>query len=447
MAKSNQRRCGVHRTAAAGWHCAGCDADLCPDCVERLPLGVGHLDRCVTCRGTAQPITAHRSALPYATRIQSSWRYPLSASGLFSLAAFALLQAIGSVFIPLGWIVALVFWGYLFFLVRETAIGRMEIGPPDFSDFFNDMLRPTIRGIIASSVVWLPVVIYLVMRETPDPDAGWDPIVWLMVLAGFAYLPIALLMAATEVSTFHLFNPLLGIGYISQIGRDYWVAAAAVGGLWVVRFVAGLALGTTLGRIPFLGTVLVEGAETYLYFVIAHVLGTLLYVRGDQVGYGRTEDFEERVLDLPPRGRASQPSEETPLPPAPVGDAIALELEDERITALGEAVRRREGSRALTLFRGLAESEWEQVPLTTLLGVGQAAAGRGEYELAVRVLEAAALSDGTEADQARAWVLLARVYGEMLGNPQRAKEIYTWVVQSYPGSSAAQFAEKQLKAA
>src|SRR5262249_22631334 len=144
------------------------------------------------------PITAHRASVPYARRILSAWKYPLSKSGLFSMIAFGLGVWIAS-FFWLGRIIWLAFWAYMFFLIRQTADGKDDIEPPDFSDVWDDLFLPTLKGVLATSMLWLPLLLYILF------GAGWqlgepssvilkDPIAWAFwpALATFRQIPLDL---------------------------------------------------------------------------------------------------------------------------------------------------------------------------------------------------------------------------------------------------------------
>ncbi|MBI5479488.1 MAG: hypothetical protein HY906_11560, partial [Deltaproteobacteria bacterium] len=78
------------------------------------------------------------------------------------------------------------------------------------------------------------------------------------------------------------------------------------------------------------------------------------------------------------------------------------------------------------------------------VAVGRAAAAAKEYHLAGRALRAAADEAPDDPEAQRAWVLLARVYADKLGDAARARQIYGYVLERYPGTEAAAFARAQL---
>src|SRR5262249_8963710 len=169
------------------------------------------------------------ASVPYARRILSAWKYPLSKSGLFSMIAFGFGVWIAN-FFWLGRIIWLAFWAYMFFLIRQTAQGKDDIEPPDFSDVWDDLFLPTLKGVIATAMLWLPLLLYILYGSSwkfGEPIAAIlkDPIAWAFLLGGIFYVPMGLLIAAAGGSLLQMMNPVLVIAYIFKVGRDYAIAA------------------------------------------------------------------------------------------------------------------------------------------------------------------------------------------------------------------------------
>jgi hypothetical protein len=362
------------------------------------------------------------------------------------------------------------FWGVFFHVIRSTARGERELDVPDYTDIFSDCVSPAVRGFVGMSLLWLPSLLYLLfvkqwdthkpindLLETPSfyvtgglPQLDWnqvlwDPVLWLIILAGAAYLPMVLLFAAVGQNMVKMLNPLAVIGSAIRLGRDFTrtmgvlaTLTVAMLGMWLV------AAGILWLRLPFLSPLVAEFITCFVPLIMARVLGLLLYNRGDAIGYGTTADYLEPVLGNT-RPRAEPPAlrefpatvEETPAPAAtPVTDTI---------TALVQAVEAHDAGKALALYPELKEPRFlKQVDPSHHLFVGQAAAAQGQYELAVKALETAAdvAPDGPAAS--RALVLLARVYAERLHEPERAASIYEYVVHRYPDTDASRFAQAHL---
>lgn len=471
--------CQRHPEATAGWVCDNCQAALCPDCVAiRRAISTEYLS-CELCQGRVLPILVHRSRIPLAVRLRGVWRYPFTQSGLIVLTSLSAMLALcrwltAETFLLLKWLPALFgigfFWSAFFHAIRSTARGEKELDAPEFSDLYGDCVAPALRGIVGTSLLWLPGLLYLFfikdwgaqkevdrLLETPEfyisgamPQLDWslaltDPILWLLVLAGAAYLPMVLLAAAAGHNLVKMLNPVAVIGNALRLGRDFTVTLGALAVLAVALVVARLvAAGILWLGMPVLSALAAELVTCFVPFMMARVLGLVLYNRGDVLEYGDASDYLEPVLgavqpraEPPPfRGPLAAPEPDPTVVPIPIGEMLA---------ALAQAVEARDTGKALSLYPELKEPRFlKQVDASHHLFVGQAAVAQGQYELAVKALESAAdvAPDGPAAS--RALVLLARVYAERLKEPERAESIYRYVVHRYPNTDASRFAQAHL---
>jgi hypothetical protein len=299
-------RCSAHRAIVAGWICRGCEALLCPDCVAiSNTFKTVELLQCTRCGDEARPILTRREDLPYATRIREAWRYPLTKSGLLSLAAagIALSYLFGTLFLaPVG---LAIFFGYFFHLVRQTALGSDEIEPPSIGALVADILVPLLRGLVALSVLCGPALLYLHSGRAWDTELLFqDVVLWILCAASILYVPMALMIAATESSVLSLLNPLLVIGRAVDLGRDYLICVAGLAVLLLIQ--VPLALNVSMTGVLSLFLVGWFGWSVLLYvpFVMARVLGLLLYTRGDAIGFGMPSDYESPLSKERPRGTA-----------------------------------------------------------------------------------------------------------------------------------------------
>ncbi|WP_224245921.1 tetratricopeptide repeat protein [Hyalangium gracile] len=479
MEKPTPTHCQRHPDAVAGWSCDNCQALLCPDCVAtRRSLSTEYLS-CGLCQGRAMPRVVHRSRTPLAQRLRKAWRYPFNQTGMAVLiglsflltvcrwaaeATFLLLKFLPMV-IGLG-----IFWGAFFHIVRTTARGEHEMDTPDYSEVFSDCVVPAMRGLVGTSLLWVPGLLYLryvrrwdvskpmddllskpafyVTGGLPQLDWSqvvWDPVLWLIVLAGALYLPMVLLLSAAGKSVWTMLNPLAVLGAARRLGRDFLLTLGALAVL-AVALVVGQLVATGLLRLelPLFSRWAAELVTCIAPFLMAHVLGLLLYSRGDELGYGAPSDYLEPVLGAT-RPRVEAPAlrvaPAAPAEPAPEASASLTET----LSALTQAVGAQDSGKALALYAGLSEPRFlKQVEPAHHLFVGQAAVAQGQYPLAVKALETAAdvAPDGPEAS--RALVLLARVYGERLKEPERAASIYRYVVHRYPNTDASRFASRHL---
>ncbi|MFP2931736.1 B-box zinc finger protein [Pyxidicoccus sp. 3LG] len=326
--------CKKHPKAPAGWRCQACSSALCPDCAVGRRMQTVELVGCGLCGGGALPILAHRSRVSLASRLTRAWRYVFTPSGLQVLAAVSIgLTILGFLLdvsllfmkvLPLV-LYGSMFWGTFFTLVRDTSRGHMELETPEFSDFFRDAVLPAIRGLVASLMVWIPAGIYGVFvrpgtalsnaealarfKEWGFSPAIWaDPFFWALLLLGVAWLPMALLYTAAGQPLSSILNVVDVVRRARRLGRDYVLTCGALVVLAVLHLVAhAIAFGLRLLDVAIVSRLLAEAVTLLVPFTAAHVLGLLLYVRGDAVGHGTPREYLEPLLgNTPPR---------TPRPP------------------------------------------------------------------------------------------------------------------------------------
>ncbi|MGZ3459455.1 MAG: tetratricopeptide repeat protein [Archangium sp.] len=475
-------RCKRHPTTA-GWRCEGCGAALCPQCVEARRMQTVDLLSCRACGGRAETLIVHRSEqAPFADRLGQVWRYPFTRHGLMVTAGLGALLALIGFMTQVTLIVARLvpaalgaglFWGSFFTVMRSSTHDEPEVPAPDFSDVFADWLAPALRGLLATSAVWLTLLLYLVLaggwdvfqyvdrllsdpmfymtgrfHSIPGESLLHDPVAWLLGLAGLAYLPMALMMAATGASLLDMLNPVRAVQGILRLGKDYAVALGALSTLSLVYLVVHL-VSSGLRAVAFEVIVsrwLAQVLECLVFFVMARVLGLLLYTRGDALGYGASRDYFTPVLpdSAPSTSLRVDPAS---LPEQALATAAAPESSpspEARVQALAAAVRARDVAQALALYAELSFLPKAAIAPAVHLFVGQASATQGDYALAVRALESAADSAPEDPLAPRALVLLARVLGERMQDATRAQDVYRYIVDRYPDTDASRFAQARL---
>jgi hypothetical protein len=402
----------------------------------------------------------------------------------------------------------------MFALIRSSASGSEDLEAPEFNDLLSGIIVPAAGGLIGTGVVWVPGVVYWFFLKQGSGSPLTDPVLWILAIVGLIYMPMALMAAATNSGFLRMLNPVYMFVYIKRLGADYALAVFTILVLCVPAVLIGL-LSALLYAIPLpiLPGILAASVRLLVPFMMARVLGLLLYMRGAELGLSRAADYEEPLLPgVVPRGTASQPGDPSSnaaydavrwapievslaeVPPSlPAAAALRrrapIELDPEALPPLAMAERedaplaRRHmivelDASALPPFKAEAEGEQPQVkgaaaaiiaavgantlaqavilygsaslddsqlPTQCHLAVGQAAATQGDFTLAIRALKAAAKDQGDQISP-KAFVLLARVYGEKLGDLATAEKIYRHVVQRFPGSPAAQFAQSRMGA-
>ncbi|ATB46932.1 tetratricopeptide repeat protein [Corallococcus macrosporus] len=467
-------RCTRHRNAVAGWRCGRCDASRCPDCVVGRRAHTVELIACEQCGDVAQPLLTPRSRVPMARRLQCAWRYVFSQSGLQVLVAVSLFLAVFrwlmelaisfSALIPLT-IYGGIFWGTFFTLAQGSARGETTLQSPDFRDYFHDAILPGLRGVVTFAIVWMPAFLYVtVLRPLLEVGTSalgaWlrsqdtpglldvDPVLVFLLLLGALWLPAALLITAARQPMLTLFNVPATFRIVRRLGSDYTRVTAVLMLLGVLHLVThGVAVVLRVLDIFLVSRVLAEAVTLVIPFTAAHVLGLLLYTRGDVLGYGVEQDYLVPVLgDAGPSREAPPIRENAPLfgAEAVATTAEARTPEHDSAEALAAAVQARDVPLAMSLYATARQQPRLRVPPEHHLFVGQAAAVEGNYPLAVAALESAADVAPDDPTAPKALVLLARVLGERMHDTSRAEEVYRYVLHRYPDTAAARFASERV---
>lgn len=331
-------RCQLHPRELAGWRCTSCSAPLCPDCAAPVTPEHGHpYVTCGRCGAIAQTLTRARAeAVPFWRRLLRAPRDPLSPGNLLAMVLLAgVLHGLSFLAIGLlGLFVQLVrgglYWSYVFFLIRNTGAAN-RLSMPDFRSLGSDVFLPLVRGAVGTALVWAPALVYLAVspwtwRDLAGGSVLLDPVLWLLALGGVLYAPMALIAAATDIGLGGMLNPVQIASYIRRIGRDYFLAVAAL--VLVLPLQVGLLVGVSRLSaslpVPLLGGFLVQLGSLYATFVWACILGTVLHVHGYALDWGSDESYQEPVLgDTPPRGARVVPAPRGPAVHAPI-EALPL---------------------------------------------------------------------------------------------------------------------------
>ncbi|RKH28889.1 hypothetical protein D7X12_39960, partial [Corallococcus sicarius] len=277
---------------------------------------------CGHCQGTANVLLRRRSHQDFMERLPGALRFPITIPGLQTLVAvslvLAVLRTLGvgiRMFQVLPLMLALgVFWSALFALVRGAARGDADPELPGFTDIVRDMLRPGLRGLAVTVGVFLPALVRALSLRAPSersvlgffgaplktvlsPAALEDPLTWGLALAGFLWLPWAWLLAAAERPLLSALNPANALRCIRALGRDAGVVMGVFALLALVHGVMHWRAEVVLDfGMFFVSRWIAEALTCLVPFATANLLGLVLYVHGDVLGYLPARDVLEPVL-------------------------------------------------------------------------------------------------------------------------------------------------------
>lgn len=457
--------CGRHAAGRAAWRCRACGGLLCARCVWVQRVGTVELLACGRCRGPVDRLTRHRrEARSFPSRLPGALAYPFVPGTLAGVAAAACVLALFSYGGMVGSILRYsVYWAFLFSIVRQTARGARSFEPAELGGEGVELVLPAVRGFLATAIVWAPGAIWFFTEHGVDVAAGVrDPVLWLILAVGLFYAPAAIMHAATGGRTLEMLNPLWVGSFIFRLGSDYAVAVLAIAGLGVADLLLTLAaLAVRATPVPFLSRAGAEVVGLLAPAAMARVLGLLLYVRGDDLGYGVPEDYEEPlVADATPMGSepvlatvavSAEPEAQAIAAPAAATAARVQAIEAPQPAApraaadVAALVAASDLAGALAAFRAHPGPP-ESIPPRALFAVAKAASDAGEHLVAARALYAAGRGDDP-AVAPNALLVLARVYERRLGRAAHARQVLEHLVSRWPGSDAARQARAALEAA
>jgi hypothetical protein len=436
--------CPAHPEAPAAWRCAGCARDLCEACAATTPAGRGELPICATCGAMIELLTGPRAQVqPYA----GAWLPALRP--LFTLRALALVTLFTCTieFLlhagPNSWLLGQALEsGWILIIVRLGGHGRPPFGVPDWYELESVFTGAWPRllasaGIFAfggAALVWLGLG-----QASPR-----DPALWLLAAATVALFPPALLFANVEGHGARWLWPWQLPEAARPFARDL-VPARSLTALW-----AGL-LVVKAQQPPLelydlqMSDKILTGAALHFFALaslcaVACVTARLLFTRAEELEHGEPDGWRVPLRpDAVPSGRWS---------PAPVEkldvEVAPIELEDGRAALLVALARGDLEQVTERWMRG--EVRADALDDEAHVRIAQAFAMRGSEEFAANHLRALLHRVPGTRVAARAMVILARLCAERLGHPAEALALYRSVVERFPGTEAARFAQERLAA-
>jgi hypothetical protein len=303
-------RCRTHHQPA-GWKCTACHSPLCPNCAAIQKTQHVEMIVCTLCREIATPLTRHRrDEASYIQRLPVAFAWPFTSDALISMLAVGAFYGVMSWFgAPGRMLGAIGLYAATYAIIRMTAANQPEYFVDAAGAF--DLIWPMVKSALVYVLLIVIAVVYIFWFKRPGSPWLTNPVLWSLAIIGFVFGPMTTLMAACHAPFLQMLNPVLIAGYIAKLGADYWVALvslAIVGGLGgIVGMVVRL---INILPISFIPTLLGAVVEVYFSFVSARILGLLLLVHGDRVGYGVQSDYETPLLgSAQPLGVLAQKAE------------------------------------------------------------------------------------------------------------------------------------------
>jgi len=419
---------------------------------------VSSYEVCVHCDGPVKQLTVLGTPMSARFRMLQAFRMP---AGLFSVgllvALYFLLSRLHRVESALWTIVfaallAVVFWFAFFTVVHATARATDEVKAVQSIEARAFILQPSLRALGWCAAWLLPLLYVQSARGVAIEHWMTDSVAALACLLVAFVAPASLVVLACGERLRASLSPARLREVVQQIGPDYRVAVGLVLGATLFSLLEVVVWDFAVRQGEADLAILPRALALYAQFLTARTVGMLLDVHGYAVGYPQANQREVPALgDAEPTGTRKP---KAPEPPPKPKQALELDLTParpegeptpaQRVEEVLAPLRANDLEAAVAAFAALPESLDPWLSAASQLTLGQAAAARGQYALAVRALKMAARRAPEDPQAPRACVILARLYAERLGDAESAAKLYRYVVARYPDTDAARFAQSRL---
>ncbi len=201
--------------------------------------------------------------------------YPVRGSGRILLAIGAVLSAVlgfasgFSMFGGIAWLLGISYFNAYYHSIVESTVSWNEEPPdwPDVSDLAGEVIVPMVRTAGVFLISFLPMLGAVALRSE-DGNIWNSPLVWLGILWGVLYFPMAILHVIVSNEMIRAF-PQHVLPRIAWAMPNYLLLA----GLLLTGLVISGFAEVVLGRIPLIGGLLAAGAGLYFMMAQARLAG------------------------------------------------------------------------------------------------------------------------------------------------------------------------------
>jgi hypothetical protein len=256
------------------YRCEPCNLDFGAD----FPLAAGGVRVCPQCQGPLKTEIS-RQAHSLAVLYLRAFAYPFRPVVLLWTVCVCV-AAVFVGFVPLigGLLAASIEIGYGLLVLRTTAHGSNDL-TLDASDVgpIHQWFAPLIRYLLAAAFAFGPAGAAYVGLGME----GGAPVVYGLLLVGFAYFPAAIVVTALSDGILAGANPVPAIGLIARIPADY----ALTLGFLVLAGVAGAVAerSASVVEVPILGGLVLRVLGLYSLVVAARILGLFVWEKREEL--------------------------------------------------------------------------------------------------------------------------------------------------------------------
>lgn len=472
--------CTHHQNARAAWRCSKCGATLCPACAVTSEVSRTRIERCLHCGGIAQELMVEKEILPYWGMFGEFLKALFSIGGILQILVIGAMIYLTGLVPIIGWIFSLgLYAGYYFLVIARYAVGEVKLPMPlAFSDLWDDILGPFVRFVLATLILWVPAFLYIHGRigfAQVFSDLGGalaDPVLALIVILCMVYFPGAMIIAAVSQSTLSMLNPLIILGIIVRMPKEYLITVVVWGLLMVANaFLKGVVGEFLQAHNTFLiSGILYEFAGLFLPLMTAMILGRLVYQNSELLGFAKPRDLlvpefpnatpqgvepaggwdrpkpieHPEAISLEPETAPSGFATETP-GGMPVSSSDPATTSDPAAT-LETALQAGDNAKALVAFKQLTGvGEVPELVPALELRLANLLERSGQSLAAAHACRRAAEKDMSGPMAAQAIFTAGRLLVEKLGKREQGAAMYRYLVENFPTDPLSERAREMLK--
>lgn len=283
--------CCNHRERHAVTECPQCSRSYCPDCTKEKSVGVKTIRTCPACWASLDETDLRWMEKPFYKDLSRVLLYPFSNMAWVTTIGVGVLLWIARLMFIFGIPLYLIALSYIVQVILSSSKGEKEMTwGPDFTDPFSLIGRGFMAVVVTIAILIPFIFLNVFVLGNSLSFMTMNPLLKaVMVLAlniplyvlALIYYPMALGMVAIWDNYWIAFRPDYVIEHILKIRNDYLVVLIAFFILSIIQ----IPYRVVLVLFPLVGSLVASILNTYIYIIMAHILGWTLYLNEKKLGW------------------------------------------------------------------------------------------------------------------------------------------------------------------
>jgi len=288
--------CDRHPENNVSLICPKCHLKFCTECVKPIEVSGMQRQLCPYCKEPCHSIERHQAALArqrtndrqtFFHTLPGAFKYPFTAEGIWLLLIGTVLYVALAYTAQFDLRVAIVAGGYLLAylhkLVVAAASGEEEMpGWPEFSDWWQEIVRPCLMIAGCGLVSFLPMLLYLYFTHRAGDDIA-PSVLFASGAFGLLYLPLSILAVAMS-QDFIRVNPITIVHGMIRLSGQFMTLAVLLMLMVVAHYLLCSVFATYVTIAP-VSLILSGLVSIYFLAVFVRMLGNLYYVNRRELAW------------------------------------------------------------------------------------------------------------------------------------------------------------------